>query len=158
MDIEIGASGADLIDVAGLLNIVGGSVNVTNLGGMAAGTYTLIDYGTLTGSVANLGTPSGPGSFNYKLVDTGSAINLQVSFFGDFNADGIVNGSDYVVWRKGLGTVYTHADYELWRANFGKTAAGGSGLGGSAVPEPAAALLMLLGSCVALGVRRPSRA
>ena len=80
LDIELGASGvSDLINVSGVLNILGGSVNLTNLGGLAPGTYTLIDYNTLTGSVANLGTPSGPAPYYYSLIDTGSTINLRVS-------------------------------------------------------------------------------
>jgi hypothetical protein len=37
---------------------------------------------------------------------------------GDFNASGIVDTADYVVWRNGLGTTYTQADYDTWRANF----------------------------------------
>jgi hypothetical protein len=42
---------------------------------------------------------------------------------GDFNADGIVDSADYVVWRKGLGTTYTTNDFNVWRANFGSTTA-----------------------------------
>lgn len=40
---------------------------------------------------------------------------------GDFNADGFVDGADYVVWRKNLGAIYTQADTDVWRANFGHT-------------------------------------
>ena len=40
---------------------------------------------------------------------------------GDFNADNSVDFGDYVKWRKGLDTVYTLADYDVWRANFGKS-------------------------------------
>ena len=36
---------------------------------------------------------------------------------GDFNSDGVVDAADYVVWRKGLGSVYMEADYDIWRAN-----------------------------------------
>lgn len=43
---------------------------------------------------------------------------------GDFNYDGTVDGADYVVWRKSLGTVYTQDDYAVWRAHFGETAGG----------------------------------
>jgi probable HAF family extracellular repeat protein len=42
---------------------------------------------------------------------------------GDFNADGLVDGADYVVWRKNAGGVYTQADFNTWRANFGAGAA-----------------------------------
>ena len=44
-----------------------------------------------------------------------------------------VDAADYVVWRRGLGTEYTQEYYNIWRANFGATAAGsGATAGGSA--------------------------
>jgi hypothetical protein len=58
---------------------------------------------------------------------------------GDFNNDGSVNAADYVVWREGLGTKYTQADYNVWRAHFGRTAAGTAALAAAlpaVVPEP----------------------
>jgi hypothetical protein len=74
---------------------------------------------------------------------------------GDFNHNGLVDAADYVVWRKGLGTIYTQSDYGIWRAHFGQTASGSgatAGLPSRAVPEPAPIALLataLLG--VALG-------
>jgi autotransporter-associated beta strand protein len=146
LDFELGAGGVmDLINVTGLLNIAGSStVNLTDLGGMTTGLYTLIDYGTISGSAASLGEPVGPSTYKYSLIDTGSLINLRVSLFGDFNFDDKVDGADYIVWRKGLGTVYSQADYDTWRAHFGEVAGSGSGVGlGAAVPEPATAGLLL---------------
>ncbi|MEX2307412.1 MAG: CRTAC1 family protein [Pirellulales bacterium] len=61
---------------------------------------------------------------------------------GDYNGNGIVNAADYVVWRKGLGTIYTQADYNVWRSRFGQSAGSGSG-GNTTVPEPASAWLLL---------------
>ena len=77
-----------------------------------------------------------PGDVSYR------TINLQ----GDFNGDGQVDAADYVVWRKGLGTIFTLTDYDLWRANFGTVvgAASGGASGSSAVPEPAAATLFVV--------------
>jgi hypothetical protein len=72
---------------------------------------------------------------------------------GDFNYNGVVDAADYVVWRKGLGTTFTHSDYDVWRANFGQTSgngAAGYSLGVSTqtlsaiVPEPATALLLYM--------------
>jgi hypothetical protein len=84
---------------------------------------------------------------------------------GDFNADGKVNAADYVVWRDGfvpfdplmpnLRSIYTMADYDIWRANFGVGAGSGSAVG--AVPEPNGLLLALvaIGASVSLcGSRR----
>ncbi len=63
---------------------------------------------------------------------------------GDFNTDGKVDAADYVVWRKGLDTLYTPDDYDDWRANFGATAPGAGTVAGqaAAVPEPAAIILL----------------
>jgi hypothetical protein len=68
-----------------------------------------------------------------------------ISLQGDFNEDGQVDAADYVVWRDGLGTRFTLTDYGLWKANFGKvvSAASGDASGSSAVPEPAAARLVV---------------
>ena len=39
-------------------------------------------------------------------------------------------------WRDGMGTTFTQADYNVWRAHFGQTDGSGS-LANAAVPEPA---------------------
>jgi hypothetical protein len=44
---------------------------------------------------------------------------------GDYNHNGFVDATDYVVWRKGLGTTYIQNDYDVWRAHFGQTAGSG---------------------------------
>jgi hypothetical protein len=71
---------------------------------------------------------------------------------GDYNGNGTVDAADYVLWRDG-GTLQNDptpgvqpGDYNVWRANFGRTVTGaGAGLGdASAVPEPAGWLLALL--------------
>jgi probable HAF family extracellular repeat protein len=88
-----------------------------------------------------------------------------IAILGDFNNDGTVDAADYVVWRKGLGTIYTQDDYNTWRANFGATAAGAAAVAhsatGPAVPEPASVALLLFAAfgLLALVVRRsPDRA
>jgi hypothetical protein len=77
---------------------------------------------------------------------------------GDYNNNGIVDASDYAVWRKRLGQnvtlpndttpgTVTAADYTVWRSNFGKLASGsGSGalLAAGEIPEPASASLVLM--------------
>ena len=70
---------------------------------------------------------------------------------GDYNRDGTVDAADYVVWRKGLGTIYTQANYDLWRANFGQTIGSGAALPSAdplsiAVPEPVAWVMLLTGT------------
>jgi hypothetical protein len=70
---------------------------------------------------------------------------------GDYNDDGTVDAADYVVWRDGLGTLYTQNDYEVWRAHFGASLGSGSGSAlpsadplSAAVPEPATIVLLVL--------------
>ena len=72
---------------------------------------------------------------------------------GDYNANGVVDAADYVVWRDALGMtitlpndstpgMVTQEDYIVWRQNFG---VGGAAIAsGAGVPEPAAALLTMV--------------
>jgi autotransporter-associated beta strand protein len=72
---------------------------------------------------------------------------LQVTTFiapplaGDFNADGVVDAADYVVWRKDATS--TQAAYDVWQANFGRTAGSGASNSATAVPEPCSLILLL---------------
>lgn len=91
---------------------------------------------------------------------TGTGL-LQVSTFippllGDFNSDGKVDASDYILWRKnngtnnvlpydnGLGTPIGLAHYNLWRDKFGNAPGSGNSTI-SAVPEPGALALLGIG-------------
>jgi mannan endo-1,4-beta-mannosidase len=63
---------------------------------------------------------------------------------GDFNKDNVVDAADYVVWRNGLGTVYTQFDYDTWQANFGQSGDNASVAEDfAAVPEAAAVTMAL---------------
>jgi formylglycine-generating enzyme required for sulfatase activity len=78
---------------------------------------------------------------------------------GDFNGDGTVDAADYVVWRKGLGTTYTQAAYDVWRTHFGQPTGICAAIGLSSdasVPEPAGAMLACCG-IVALFARLGAR-
>jgi hypothetical protein len=99
----------------------------------------------------------------------------------DYNHNGVTDAGDYVLWRKTLGKTgpngnpptsfndmrangafsvgYTQTieanDYDFWRAHFGASTAGGSGLGAPAgVPEPASAVLGLIGLVSIWCIRR----
>ncbi len=83
---------------------------------------------------------------------------------GDFNRDGVVDMSDYIVWRENVGqhvSAYSGADgdgngmvdandYSIWRSHFGGAAAGESLA--ATVPEPTAFCLLI--SCVLMLVGR----
>lgn len=103
---------------------------------------------------------------------------LVVGIPGDYNADGIADAADYVVWRKNLGsltllpnddTVGVGADdFTRWRSYFGQSIAGaplatGHGATASAldaVPEPnsvSTLAIAALGTLAASGWRRKYR-
>lgn len=85
---------------------------------------------------------------------------LQANVFfvptpGDFNADGLVDTADYVIWRRTLGTnnVWTDAngngtvgleDLAIWRAHYGANTAQGAGANLAQVPEPSSICLLFL--------------
>jgi hypothetical protein len=97
-------------------------------------------------------------------MDIGMAAPVPPGLTGDYNNDGKVDAGDYVTWRKAQGTTNVLANdpvggtigtaqYNNWRANFGKPPGAGSSLGGAAVPEPASIGLLLIGFA-AFGWRR----
>jgi hypothetical protein len=68
---------------------------------------------------------------------------------GDFNEDGSVDAADYVMWRKLNGDDTTA--YNEWMTNFGRTygeSGGSDQLDSPSVPEPAAAVLLMLATCL----------
>lgn len=86
---------------------------------------------------------------------------------GDYNADGLVDASDYGVWRSAVGSEnlavdgnndghVDGADYVLWRHNL-QSAPQNPGAAASAnVPEPATSVLMFM-TLAAIGRRRSPR-
>jgi Ca2+-binding RTX toxin-like protein len=103
-----------------------------------------------------------PGDFNGDGVVNASDYGVWRANFGaesgpglraDGNGDGVVDAADYVVWRK---TDLSQEGYNEWRTNFGRTS-GGAALGASAVPEPACLLLIVAGLAGILGTGRRSR-
>lgn len=78
---------------------------------------------------------------------------------GDYNYNGVVEASDYVMWRNFIGQTgvgmsadgdgsnsIDSGDYDVWRANFGNTVGGGAALPSAelpagALPEPSSVLL-----------------
>lgn len=162
---------SDLINVtAGNgLTINGGLLNITNLGNMTAGTYTLLDYvGDLGGSLASISFGSLPTGFDYQLVNNMSATSIDLivstSLLGDYNSDGAVDAADYVLWRKNPPAYGDSAGYDVWRQNFGNSASASASSMSAAVPEPAASscismiaiVAALLRSQLRCSVRRPT--
>jgi len=76
---------------------------------------------------------------------------------GDFNNDGVVDGADYVFWRKSYGLSQIAGSYDLWRSNYGAAVGDGASLAGSiAIPEPANLALGVLLGLGLFALRMPS--
>lgn len=67
---------------------------------------------------------------------------------GDFDSDADVDGADFLMWQRGLGSFYDASDLAPWKAQFGN----GAGLGVS-IPEPWSASIATL-ALFALSFRR----
>jgi hypothetical protein len=92
-------------------------------------------------------------------------------FEADFDEDGDVDLSDYVMWKNAFGLnqlgdangddISDAADYTVWRDQLGSVSGGGAGsvlgLGEGAVPEPSlcAILVVVAGVLLRLRVRSP---
>lgn len=76
-------------------------------------------------------------TFTQHFTQTGTQI-----LSGDYNANGSVDAADYVVWRKTDGS---QAGYNLWKANFGRTAGGSAAHVAASVPEPCAFAIAIAG-------------
>jgi hypothetical protein len=134
-------------------NLPGQWIDVT---GLADGEYWLE-------VIAN---PYGPDRIlesNYTNNTTRILVNLVVPepqiLPGDYTGDDSVDAADYVVWRKTIGQNVAQGtradgngdgtigpeDYTVWRTNFGDSRPS-AGARNAAVPEPAGAILGVLGS------------
>ena len=86
----------------------------------------------------------------------------------DYDGDGTVAASDYVLWRRTVGSttdlradgnadlVVDDDDYNIWHLAFGQTYTLGNASAAVSVPEPALNSLFLLGFCI-VARRRPRR-
>ncbi len=117
---------------------------------------------TIFGDFADVLLPELQLGLVWDLQRSVSQFAIEV-FAADFNLDGIVDASDYTVWRDTLGSqtnlaadadgngVVGQSDLAIWRQNFGNTRGGAPTMGtpamgvpASSVPEPAGAVAMLV--------------
>lgn len=171
--IQTGVTNA-ISDTAALSLLGGGTTGIADQGfvNLGAGVTEIVQSLMLGGSAQAAGTYGSSTSsamFKFDEYFTGSGVVSVVNLPGDFNADGIVDSADYVVWRKNVGqpagtlvndntgAAVGNAQYDLWRASFGNQLGAGSTLkvDGSAVPEPGCiAVVILTLTCIGSRVRR----
>jgi outer membrane protein assembly factor BamB len=167
-----------LVDISGDTAIVGGTTGTAYLFDVATGQELMtltnpdpdhVRFGfpvAIDGNTTIVGaTGRIEGSMAPFTSYPGAAYVFDVSrgpaLAGDFNTDGTVDAADYLVWRNGLGTTYTQADYNTWRANFGRSAAGAAAVAESSsdrsfasLPEPTSVVLLAFGALAIPASRR----
>ena len=137
----------------GVLRLKDGSLAID------AGSNTLAPASDIDGRPRPIGASVDIGAFEYAIA-------------GDFDSDGDVDGSDFLLWQRGLGLlegasfsdgdanadgVVDDQDRSLWQSNYGSSlnVLASLGASGTSVPEPnACSLLALAISLVSLRVRR----
>jgi hypothetical protein len=155
LQMEIGGTAAgtehDKLNVDGALQLDGVlAVSLIDDFDPAAGdTFDILDWTSLGGTFDTVLFPALEGGMTWdasQLYVTGELSVSAAALPGDFNFDGKVDGADYVVWRK---NEWSQGQFDVWRANFGAMAGGGSGSAGgsptqSSVPEPGPDILLLV--------------
>ena len=162
---SIGLAGGGSAVVTSQAMTVGGDLDLSVAGDVTPGDrfVAISATGGLFGAFNSIDLPETPG-VTWRLDIDPNSIAIIAGLAGDFNGDGVVNATDYAVWREALWTqdlaadanndhVIDNLDYLAWRANFGATAPAASQPAG-ATPEPAT--LLLLFAWVALGAFRRS--
>jgi hypothetical protein len=90
-----------------------------------------------------------------RLIVYSADLGITTPLAGDFNDDGIVDGTDFLEWQRGLGSEFDAADLADWKANYGQTAGGPQAAPtAGAVPEPSAAAIALAAAVGLIGSAR----
>jgi cyclophilin family peptidyl-prolyl cis-trans isomerase len=153
---------------------LGGTLDVTRLGynPQPGNTFNILSAGLIIDTFDEINLFQLGLGLVWNYEQTSTAITLKVEA-ADFDRDGVVSTSDYVLWSKNRNLTvspYTRGDgdgdgvvddddYTMWRRNFGNTRGGTGGGSTAPVPEPTSGLLILSAVLVFSGYRprRPLR-
>ena len=166
----------DVLDVTGNAQVEG-TLNVSFAVGapssQAGDAFDILDFASLTGIFESVVLPALPAGLvwdNSQLLSDG-ILQIVAGLSGDYNDDGQVDATDYILWRKSYGQAgaglsadgngdlhVNDADYAVWKANFGASLSGNSASIATtgAIPEPSSAALvaLLLGTAIVTQARR----
>ncbi|MBN1851308.1 MAG: hypothetical protein JW829_01240 [Pirellulales bacterium] len=153
----------DHLSVFGALN-AGGTLVVSFTEGapspVAGDTFDLIEFGAFVGNFESIALPALDDGLLFEMIQNVSSVTLRVRYAADFDADGDVDGDDFLVWQASFGvTIGGDADgdqdtdgddFLIRQAQYGSVA----GTRSTAVPEPST---MIIGSAMAwiLGIAAP---
>jgi len=83
------------------------------------------------------------------LFTTGEVTLLGIpTLSGDFDEDGIVDGTDFLALQRGMGTVFDNSSLTKWEANFGSSVSSPSSA--ATIPEPHSLALWFLSMAAVL--------
>jgi hypothetical protein len=141
LEIELGGnspgSGYDKLDVSGTLTL-GGALVVKLINGYVptvGDTFDFLDWGVLSGTFSSVTLPNLGPNFAWNASQIYSSAPLKLTYAGDFDFDGDVDGADLLVWQRGGSpTPGSPGDLASWKTNFGASAATATV---NSVPEPA---------------------
>ena len=169
--IEIGGTQHDRLTINGSATL-DGWLNLSLLNGftpIAGQQFTII---TASSIVNNGFVLTGAAASSFSLIVGSTSVILQaIGLTGDYNNNGVVDASDYVLWRNsagltgpGLAADGNHnnqidsGDYDVWRSHFGQTSGSGASVGSNAaVPEPNSLSVALVAMMAFVGQRRAAR-
>ena len=122
--------------------------------------------GGVTGQFEDILFPELPGdlSFIIRYLPTSVEIEVVEGFDSDFNFDGTVDEADLGRWEQKYGTAtgadangdgtVNGLDFLVWQTELGSTVPGTFVPNATVVPEPAGAILLTLGSCLNIHLRK----
>jgi T5SS/PEP-CTERM-associated repeat protein len=144
------------------------SVALANSFVPAAGhSFDILDWTSLSGTFSTIQLPALGANLMWNASQLYTSGTLTVTLAGDYNANGVVDAADYLIWRKSVGQTgiglaadgnanhqIDQGDFDVWRAHFGQTAGSGNDLSSSTVAEPATFALLLPAIVLILPRRR----